>query len=376
MPFTDRVEEMIEKAVRILNTDKNIINDEFTRFNTIYVGNIKKDRVTFELQLTLPEIARVMHYDLDRFFQDRYFNFEKTLEYRLWHRGNIPDDSAFIGIYEMDYACHSMEYSMLGIMPRWIPDEYPAYGAPIIKEKDDFKNMKVPEFFKDGFMPRVIEDYHRMKEDLKGRLEVGIRKSVQGPFQVATGLHGQENVFMEEITDPDFVTELMEFAFQFHKGWVAGWEKLHGRKYGMFNIGDDDIDTEFTVSPQNFRKMILPLHIRYGQEFESIHWHSCGDTNDVFQDIATIPNLQLLEMGPMDDSIKASEIFTGMGIMFYKCVDPVTELAAPMPGVQETMIENVLKTGELVPIKIVCEVDNLEKGRALLNKFREITGKN
>lgn len=212
-----------------------------------------------------------------------------------------------------------------------------------------------------------------MKEDLKGRLEVGIRKSVQGPFQVATGLHGQENVFMEEITDPDFVTELMEFAFQFHKSWVEGWENLHGRKYGMFNIGDDDIDTKFTVSPQNFRKMILPLHIRYGQKFESIHWHSCGDTNDVFQDIATIPNLKLLEMGPMDDSIKSAEIFAGRGVMFYKCVDPVTELAVPMPGVQETMIENVLKTGESVPIKIVCEADDLEKGRALLNKFHEIT---
>jgi len=374
MPFTDSVEKIIEKAVRILKTDTNIIKDEFTRFNTIYVGNIKEDQVTFELQLTLPEIARVLHYDLDRFYQDRYFNFEKTLEYRLWHRDNIPDDSPFIGIYEMDYSCHSLEYSMFGIVPQWIPDEYPAYGKPIIKEKNDLKKLKVPDFFKDGFMPRVINDYYQLKEDLNGKLEVGIRKSVQGPFQVATGLHGQENVFMEEITDPDFVVELMEFAFQFHRGWVRGWEKLHGKKYGMFNIGDDDIDTKFTVPPKTFRELILPIHVRYGLEFESIHWHSCGDTNDVFQDIATIPNLKLLEIGPKDDSINAAEIFAGTGVMFYKCVDPVDELNAPMPGVQEKMIEAVLKTGELVPIKILCEADNLEKGLALLNKFREITG--
>jgi hypothetical protein len=82
-----------------------------------------------------------LQYDLDRLFQDRDFNFEKTLEYRLWHRDHIQDDSPFIGIYEMDYACHSLEYSMLGIMPRWIHGEYPAYGAPIITDGEDLKSQ-------------------------------------------------------------------------------------------------------------------------------------------------------------------------------------------------------------------------------------------
>ena len=38
------------------------------------------------------------------------------------------------------------------------------------------------------------------------------------------------------------------------------------------------------------------------------------------------------------------------------------------------MIENVLKAGELVPIKILCETASLEKGLNLLQKFREISG--
>ena len=238
----------------------------------------------------------------------------------------------------MNYACHSLEYSMFGIMPQ------------------------------------IIEDYHRLKQDMKGRLEVGIRKSVQGPFQLATGLHGQENVFMKEKTDPGFVAALMEFALRFHEAWVQGWEMLHGRKYGLFNIGDDDIDTKFTVSPRTYRELILPVHIRYGNRFGSIHWHSCGDTNDIFQDIAAIPNLKLLEIGPKDDSHEAAKIFAGAGVMFYKCPDPVDELAAPVPGAQEKMIENVLKASEFVPIKILCEADNIEKGSALLRKFREIAG--
>jgi hypothetical protein len=122
-------------------------------------------------------------------------------------------------------------------------------------------------------MPRLIDDYHRIKEDLNGRLEVGIRKSVQGPFQTATGLHGQENVFVEELTDPEFVAELMAFALEFHKAYVGGWEKLHNRKYGMFNIGDDDIDSTSTGPPRVYRKLILPMHMKYAQTFEAIHWH-------------------------------------------------------------------------------------------------------
>jgi hypothetical protein len=374
MAFSDEIELLIEKAAKIVQTGDNVIKDEFTRFNTIYIGNIKKDRVTFELQLTLPEIARVMKFDLERFFQDRLFNFQKTLEYRLWHRQNIPDDSPFISIYEMDYAVHCLEYSMFGMQPRWTPGQTPSYGLPIIKTREDLKQLKVPDFFKDGFMPRLIEDYYKIKEDLHGRLEVGIRKLVQGPFQTATGLRGQENVFMEELTDPDFVTDLMQFAFQFHKEWVRGWEKLHGRKYGMFNIGDDDIDTKFTVSPRVFRKLILPIHIQYAQEFKSIHWHSCGDTNNIFADIATIPGIEILEMGPKDDSRKAAEIFAGSGVMFYKCPDPISELDEPVASAREAMIENVLSAGELVPIKILCEADSLKKGLELLEIFRKISG--
>ena len=60
MPFTDHVEEMIEKTAGIQKTGKNVVKDEFTRFNTIYVVSIKKYWVTFYIHLFLPEIARVM----------------------------------------------------------------------------------------------------------------------------------------------------------------------------------------------------------------------------------------------------------------------------------------------------------------------------
>lgn len=376
MTFKDNEEEIIERAVHVLNTEQNTIREDFTRYNTIYVGNIKEGRVIFELQLTLPEIARVMGFDLNRFYHDRNFNFIKTLEYRLWHYENINDDSPFIGMYEMDYACHSLELSMFGVMPRWIPGENPAYGTPVINEKGDLAKLKVPNFFTDGFMPQLVEDYFRLKEDLKGRIKIGIRKNVQGPFQLASALHGQEKILTELITDPSFVCDLMEFCFIYHKEWVKGWEELHGEKYGTFNLGEDEIDTRLTVRPSLYRKLIYPLHKRYGECFEGIHWHSCGDTNEIFHDIAAIPNMRVVEIGPYDDVQKVAQLFVGSQVRFYKCPDPVNELYSSNSFVQEKMIESVLRASELVPIKILCEADNLEKGLVFLRNFKKIAGYN
>lgn len=91
-------------------------------------------------------------------------------------------------------------------------------------------------------------------------------------------------------------------------------------------------------------------------------------------DQQVIPNIQLLEMGPKDDAKKAAEIFKGRDVKFYKCPDPITELDYSDADSQTKMIENVLKAGEIVPIKILCEADDFTKGMELLNKFRETAG--
>jgi len=42
MLFTKSQEEIVEKAVSIMNKSNNVIMDEFNRFNTIDIGNISR----------------------------------------------------------------------------------------------------------------------------------------------------------------------------------------------------------------------------------------------------------------------------------------------------------------------------------------------
>ena len=371
MSFTDKQEQLIERTVEITKSADNVIMDEFNRFNTIYVGNISKERVNFEIQLMYPAIANTLNYDLERYFQDQYYNFEKTLEYRIWHYENIPDDSPFTGIYEMEHGVYAMEYAQLGMDVAWIKGDYPHASPPCIKNSDDLKRIGVPDFFTTGHMPRVIESYHQLKDDLKGRLPVGIRKFFHGPTQFACDIAGIENVYMDMLVNPGFVEELFDFYCAFLREWVNGWEKLHGRPYGMIHMAEDQVDTKCMIRSETYRDQILPYHIKLGEEYGGVHWHSCGEVDNIMEYVKNIPNIKVVEMGPETNEYEAAKIFQGTDAVFYKCVSPLDYLN-PKPGVLEQVIENVIKASELVPIKMVLETPDLDAAMKMLELFRKM----
>jgi hypothetical protein len=371
MAFTDTQEKLIERAEEIVKECDKVIVDEYTRFNTIYVGNIKKDRVNLEIQLMYPAIAKLLNYDLNRYYQDQYYNFEKTMEYRIWHYENILDDSPFIGIYEMEHGVFTMEYAQLGMETRWVENGYPVAGAPVIRGEKHLDSLEVPDFFTTGFMPRVIEDYIRLKDDLRGRLPIGIRKFFHGPTQFSCDIYGIEAFYMDLHKNPGMIEKLYDFYVKFLRNWVAGWEKLHGRKYGMIHMAEDEIDTKFMISPEMYRRQILPYHVELGKEFGDVHWHSCGDVNNIMADVKTIPNIRMVEIGPATNAYEAAKVFKDMDVVFYKCADPVSEILEPQPGSYEKLFEDVMKASELVPIKILVETPDLAAGLRLLEEFRK-----
>ena len=372
VPFTKGQEEIIEKAASIINSNDNIIWDEFNRFNTIDIGNISKDKVNCEIQLMYPEITKILKYDLDKYYKDRYYNFEKTFEYRIWHHENVHDDSAFSGLYEMEYGVYTMEYSLIGMTTKWVPNDYPVLGEPIIKEKDDLQKLEIPDFSTSGYMPKLIEDYNALKKELAGRLNIGIRKFVHGPFQVAKDMRGLSNLYMDVFTDPGFVKDMLEFGLKLHEEWIRGWEALHELEYGRVDMAEDEVDSKQAIPPETYKELIMPYHIRLGEKYKNIHFHSCGDINGIMEYIKEIPGITLVEIGPETDAYKAAKVFEGTDVKFYKCPDPMSELLYPEPGKQEKMIENVLMAGELVPIKILVETPSLEKGLDLLKMFRKM----
>ena len=371
MFFSEYQEELIEKCSNILQKEDNVIVDEFTKFNTIYIGNIAPNKVNVEIQLSYPEMARVIDMDLNRFFKDRMYNFEKTMEYRIWHHSNIPDDMPFIGIYEMDYGVYTMTYSQFGMDTVWLNNDYPAMSRPIVNSQKDFAKLEIPDFFSTGYMPQLIEDYHAFQENLNGKLNVGIRKLFNGFTQFASDIYGIDNFYIDMLEEPKFIQEMFEFFWNYVLEWTSGWEKLHKQPFGMLHLAEDPIDTAYMLHRDMFAEQILPWHIKCGETFNSVHWHSCGKVDNIMEDIKKIPNLELVEIGPTTDAAKASEILKGTRAQFYKCPNVITELLDADDKSRDDLVRNVLIAAENVPTKVLIETPSLEKAMKLLEAFRK-----
>jgi hypothetical protein len=377
MAFSDYQEKIIEKVLKILREDKNAIKNEFSRFNTIYPSaNINKDHLNIEIQIEDNVIAKVMKFDLDRFFSDRYYNFEKTFEYRLWHYENIPDDLPFNGVYEIDHGAYTMEYSQFGMETRWVKGEMPFLGGPIIKEEEDIENLEIPDYFTTGYMPKIIEEYYKIKDDLNERLLTGVRKPFQGFTLFSSDLRGIESFYIDLIANPEFVKKMFDFYVKFYKAQIKGWEKLHNRKYGLVHWAEDTIDTKQVISPRIYREIILPAQIEFARELEAIHFHTCGDVLNVTEDILKIPNITLFQIGPITDAYESAKLFKeAKNVKLYKLPNFVTEVLCPEPGAQEKMIESTIMASEIVPVKLVIFSTDLDAALKLLNKFRKIYSK-
>jgi hypothetical protein len=371
MHFSDTLEKLIDKSAEILQKGERCIAGDYTLFNTIFIENISPDKLNVEIQLAHPEMAKVMSFDLNRYYQDRLYNLEKTLEYRIWHYENVPDDMPFIGIYEMNYGVYTMEYSQFGMETLWPDNDYPVCSKPIINDIDDLKKIEIPDFFTTGYMPKLIEEYQEIKELLKGRMQVGIRKTFHGFTQFAADICGIENFYMSLLTDQEFVAGVFELCWNYLDNWVSGWEKLHNQKYGLFHLGEDPINTKSMFSPDVFKEQILPWQIKAGEKYKSIHWHSCGDVNNILDTLHVISGLELVELGPATDVLHAADVFEHTGVKLYKCADVIKELMTDNLEARRKFVKDTLAASKKAPVKVLLETPSLKKALELLEIFRE-----
>lgn len=92
---------------------------------------------------------------------------------------------------------------------------FPEHSSPIIKEliierPSDLLKLKVPDPYKDGRMPSILE-LNRLHQRKLGKI-VFAPASCTGPFSLAVSLRGYENIIQDIKKDPLFVHDLLEFC--------------------------------------------------------------------------------------------------------------------------------------------------------------------
>jgi hypothetical protein len=175
--------------------------------------------------------------------------------------------------------------SALGCKVAYQPKMDPTIEGHVISRPEDIRNLKKPDPYKDGQMPRVLKTIDYMKAETD--LPVGVTDA-QGPLNIALSLCGVEKLFFWMYDYPDLVHEIMEFATEVFIDWIKVQKKHAGQAsdsgafphgiilpegFGGIWLADDDCTI---ISPALYQEFVVPYNSKIFKAFGGGTLHFCG----------------------------------------------------------------------------------------------------
>ncbi len=230
------------------NRDYASFQEGVKRFETAMVGI--PDRVPVVTQMH--EFAmKELGIPAKRFYTSPEILTEGTLEIQEKYGIDVP---------VLDYDVYNIEAEALGQEIKYSDTDMPDVDRtkPLIRDRDDLKKIRTPNFDRDGRFAHVIE-MNRIFRSLIGGSEITIR--ICAPFSLAANIRGIEQIFMDMYSDPDFVKELFDrIVEEVLAPWVL---RLKKEFPNVKNISADDASASLPiVSPDIIEEWILPYVMR------------------------------------------------------------------------------------------------------------------
>ena len=165
-----------------------------------------------------------------------------------------------IDVPVLDYDVYNIEAEALGQEVKYNDTDMPDVDRtkPLIRNRDDLKKIRTPDFDSDGRFPHVVE-MNRIFRKLIGGAEITVRFCA--PFSLAANIRGLEPLIMDMYSDPAFARNLFDRIVE---EVLAPWV-LHLKKEfpNVKNIsGDDAAGSLPIVSPDIIRDWIVPYILR------------------------------------------------------------------------------------------------------------------
>lgn len=201
-------------------------------------------------------------------------------EYKAWLAGSVPsricrDAGLLAGAVLKEFelvrpdalvVCidpYNIEAEAAGSVVKYYGDEDSSIpsldpGGERLRGLDEVRGLRVPNPLTDGRMPLHLDAAERVQR-MVGR-EVPVRGALSGPFSMAAGLLGAQNLFMALNDDPASVRKLLNYC---SSAILAYGREFLARSCGVV-IFDSQASPE-VISPRTFREFVLePTRILVG----------------------------------------------------------------------------------------------------------------
>ncbi len=275
------------------------MNNAMTSFERV-LNTLKgkpKDRVPVVPE-TFGVTAKTCGYSIYEYVTDA----SKLAESQLKARSLAGHDILF------SFADLSVESEATGCKLSYKEDQYPAVAGPVAVNAGDIKNRDLPDPWKDGRMPVVLEASSRLRDAVKDTCIVA--GCMMGPLSLAGQMMGLEHLLYQMADDPGAVDEVLDFTEEVARRYGMALLKAGVHCHVIF----DPVASPIVVPHEMFRKLELPRLRRLFSEFRRagslISWLSiAGNTRKIlpFYREANV------ELATVDYTVPVSEAFDLLG---------------------------------------------------------------
>lgn len=204
----------------------------------------------------------------------------------------------------------SMDIEAMGNELRYPEDSMSVVTKEFLEDKNNLSILKVPDPKKDGRLPGYLQACEQIKEVVTAAPVSGV---IAGPWTIAMGLRGANNLIVDTKLDPEFVHELMKISTEATKSFTEALSKI-----GV-GVGYSEAPASCNlISPAMYRDFVLPYHKELVSYFKEkrvgVGIHICGNANPILEDmVATGASNISVDSGT--DLGKAAEAARGKSVL-------------------------------------------------------------
>lgn len=234
----------------------------------------------------------------------------------------------------------NMDIEAMGNEIRYLDDGMSVVTRAFLENKSKLSSLQIPNPEQDGRMPGYLYACSEIKAVVA---DAPVSSVIAGPWTIAMGLRGANNLILDTKMDPGFVQQLMETCSQATISFTEALSKL-----GV-GIGYSEAPASCNlISPKIYREFVFPYHkqiVSYFNEMKvGIGIHICGDANPILDDlVATGASNISVDSGT--DLEKAAKAARGKAVLIGNV--PTDCFMAESRDVMRNAIQNCL---DLAPV--------------------------
>lgn len=175
----------------------------------------------------------------------------------------------------------NMDIEAMGNELRYLEQSMSVVTRIFLEERANLGSLKIPDPEKDGRLPGYLQACSEIKNVV---IDAPVSAVIVGPWTIAMGLRGANNLILDTRMDPEFVHQLMKISCEATRSFTEALTKI-----GV-GIGYSEAPASCNlISPKIYRDFVLPYHKELISYFKSrkigIGIHICGNANPILEDM-------------------------------------------------------------------------------------------